>query len=131
MKNRRIRKWEQSKFQQRVLKGLVCILVRADEGADFLQGGALLGKHDQIRGGLLCFYPRHLCITAPVIAETRSKAFPVFAFTYIFDCLYLRIHFLKTKRKYEATIKMEVSETGNPKFQLIFPERKKGKKNEE
>ena len=37
----------------------------------------------------------------------------------------------KTKRKYEATIKMEVSETGNPKFQLIFPERKKGKKNEE
>ena len=34
----------------------------------------------------------------------------------------------KTKRKYEATIKMEVSETGNPKFQLIFPgteERKK------
>ena len=25
----------------------------------------------------------------------------------------------KTKRKYEATIKMEVSETGNPKFQLI------------
>ena len=37
----------------------------------------------------------------------------------------------KTKRKYEATIKMEVSETENPKFQLIFPERKKGKKNEE
>mgnify|MGYP000924287823 CR=1 FL=1 len=37
----------------------------------------------------------------------------------------------KTKRKYEATIKMEVSETGNPKFQLIFPDRKKGKKNEE
>ena len=37
----------------------------------------------------------------------------------------------KTKRKYEATIKMEVSENGNPKFQLIFPERKKGKKNEE
>ena len=37
----------------------------------------------------------------------------------------------KTKRKYEATIKMKVSETGNPKFQLIFPERKKGKKNEE
>ena len=34
----------------------------------------------------------------------------------------------KTKRKYEATIKMEVSETGNPKFQLIFPERKKGKR---
>ena len=32
---------------------------------------------------------------------------------------------------YGGTIKMEVSETGNPKFQLIFPERKKGKKNEE
>ena len=37
----------------------------------------------------------------------------------------------KTKRKYEATIKMEISETGSPKFQLIFPEKKKGKKNEE
>lgn len=35
------------------------------------------------------------------------------------------------RKRLEATIKMEVSETGNPKFQLIFPERKKGKKNEE
>lgn len=34
----------------------------------------------------------------------------------------------KTKRKYEATIKMEVSETGNPKFQLISRNGRKEKR---